>query len=321
LLVFLVAFGLTAGYAGAGSGKDPGRDSGRLPSVAAKTAIPLDVIFQEGFNGATFPPDGWTMRNMDGNDPGTTDPSDSAWYQSASVGGQNTKPPYEGEAFAAAYYGTANEYLLDDWLISPNTGDTAPAGAADTLTFWVTARLSASGDYADSLMILVSTTDTDPSSFTELLYIQASKTDWVQYAVPLPTTATRYIAFRYYITDGGPDGTYSDKVCLDDVQINRTITTGVTDLGGAPGSYALLQNYPNPFNPATTIRFDMAKAGPVTLTVHNVLGEEVARPVEGSYAPGSYGVSFSAANLPSGVYYYSLRTAEFTQTRRMMLVK
>jgi hypothetical protein len=88
-----------------------------------------------------------------------------------------------------------------------------------------------------------------------------------------------------------------------------------------PAGFELLQNYPNPFNPTTTIKFDVAKEGPVMLTVYNMLGEQVATLANGRYTPGSYSVNFDASVLASGIYMYRLRVGGYTQTKSMVLVK
>ena len=88
-----------------------------------------------------------------------------------------------------------------------------------------------------------------------------------------------------------------------------------------PTSFALAQNYPNPFNPATTIEFNVSVAGPVTLTVVNTLGEQVSTLVNENKAPGRYRVTFDARSLPSGTYFYTLRTAVSSETRKMLLIR
>jgi hypothetical protein len=99
--------------------------------------------------------------------------------------------------------------------------------------------------------------------------------------------------------------------------------TGVDqDAANAPASFALFQNYPNPFNPSTTISFQLAEAGPVELTVYNLLGEQVAQLVNEVKAPGMHSVSFGGIALASGTYFYQLRDGRGQmQVRRMLLVK
>ena len=91
--------------------------------------------------------------------------------------------------------------------------------------------------------------------------------------------------------------------------------------GEVPAQFTLEQNYPNPFNPSTTIVFTLPEAGFVTLTVHNLIGQELATIVSGERAAGRYRVAWDARGLPSGVYFYRLTAGEYIQTRRMVLLQ
>jgi dienelactone hydrolase len=88
-----------------------------------------------------------------------------------------------------------------------------------------------------------------------------------------------------------------------------------------PESYSLKQNYPNPFNPSTTIEFALPHAGYITLTVHNVLGQEVATLIAGDHAAGSFKATWDATEIPSGVYFYRLTAGEYVQTKKMVLMR
>ena len=81
------------------------------------------------------------------------------------------------------------------------------------------------------------------------------------------------------------------------------------------------QNYPNPFNPITTIDYSIKSAGLVTLKVYDMLGNEVASLVNERKEPGNYNVTFDAANLPSGIYLYALKSGNFLATKKLILLK
>lgn len=100
-----------------------------------------------------------------------------------------------------------------------------------------------------------------------------------------------------------------------------TLVSSVKELGGVVKDYKLSQNYPNPFNPSTKINFSIPKAGNVTLKVYDVLGNEVATLVNGYKNAQSYQVEFDASALSSGVYFYTLKVDNFTQTQKMILMK
>lgn len=89
----------------------------------------------------------------------------------------------------------------------------------------------------------------------------------------------------------------------------------------SPEQFSLGQNYPNPFNPSTKIEYAISQSSFVSLKVYNVLGEEVAKLVNETKAPGNYEVNFNAANLPSGIYFYKLSAGSFTESKKMILLK
>ncbi|MBK8552471.1 MAG: T9SS type A sorting domain-containing protein [Ignavibacteria bacterium] len=98
--------------------------------------------------------------------------------------------------------------------------------------------------------------------------------------------------------------------------------TGIKLISGLiPSSFSLEQNYPNPFNPVTNLEFGISDLGFVSLKVYDILGKEVVTLVNEKLSPGNYKVEFDGSGLSSGVYFYRLNAGEFTETKRMMLVK
>ena len=101
-----------------------------------------------------------------------------------------------------------------------------------------------------------------------------------------------------------------------------TIITNVQQVGNiVPTEYKLSQNYPNPFNPTTKINFAIPKQGFVNLKIYDVLGREVRTLVSEVKTPGYYIVDLNAEELSSGVYFYKLSAGNFTDVKRMMLIK
>jgi hypothetical protein len=88
-----------------------------------------------------------------------------------------------------------------------------------------------------------------------------------------------------------------------------------------PKDFSLEQNYPNPFNPTTDISFNIAKAGLVKLEIFDILGKSVALPVNEQLSAGKYSTNFDASNLTSGIYIYTLIVNNFSESKRMMLIK
>jgi len=88
-----------------------------------------------------------------------------------------------------------------------------------------------------------------------------------------------------------------------------------------PDKFELSQNYPNPFNPSTVINFSLPSSSLVTLKVYDITGREVKTLVNELRGAGRYDVTFDASNFATGVYFYTLETENFTQTKKMLLVK
>jgi hypothetical protein len=102
----------------------------------------------------------------------------------------------------------------------------------------------------------------------------------------------------------------------------RTFVVGVEDISsGVPTSYELEQNYPNPFNPVTTIQFSIPQQSFVTLEIFNSLGEKVSTLVSEELNAGTYKYEWKAGNLSSGVYYYKLVANDFSQTKKLILLR
>lgn len=90
-----------------------------------------------------------------------------------------------------------------------------------------------------------------------------------------------------------------------------------------PDNFSLWQNFPNPFNPSTKIRFDIGgtSVAQTVLSVYDILGRKVATLANGQLKPGSYEVDWNGTNLASGIYFYTIRTESFSDTKKMLMIK
>ncbi len=116
-------------------------------------------------------------------------------------------------------------------------------------------------------------------------------------------------------------GTYSYRLKQIDNDGTYEFSKAIEVNFGSPIKFELSQNYPNPFNPSTTISFNLPKSGVVTLTVYNLMGEEIQILVEGYREAGIYTVNFNAEGLASGMYLYRLSTNGFTESKKMLIMK
>lgn len=121
------------------------------------------------------------------------------------------------------------------------------------------------------------------------------------------------------------DASASGKVAYRLKQIDRDgkfeYSNTVEVLAATPKAFALMQNHPNPFNPSTKISYDLPAAGFVSLKVYDMLGKEVVTLVNGMQEAGAKIAEFNASQLPSGIYFYTLRTQNFNATKKMLMIK
>ncbi len=122
---------------------------------------------------------------------------------------------------------------------------------------------------------------------------------------------------------------YSAPINSWAVRSNGGITKLFTGRGGAvrsisteiPNSYEMKQNFPNPFNPSTKIRFDLKREAFTSIKVYDVLGREVAVIVNEQLHAGQYEADFDASPLSSGIYYYRISAGDYSEGKKMVLIK
>lgn len=146
----------------------------------------------------------------------------------------------------------------------------------------------------------------------------AGQNVWFEKIIPLSAFNTDTIVTRFRLLSGATGGGFG--WLIDDISLTQgTLSTNAEP--NKPYQFALEQNYPNPFNPTTTIQYELATPSEVKLRVFDVLGREVVALVNARQNAGRYRAEFNASALSSGVYFYRLETQDFTQTRKMFLVK
>lgn len=128
---------------------------------------------------------------------------------------------------------------------------------------------------------------------------------------------------------GGTNGINSFSVTLRGCVLNGVVfgdtsynVTGITFTEGElVKNYALFHNYPNPFNPVTNIKFDIPKKSNVKISIFDVLGKEISVLVNEELSPGTFEVNWDASNFPSGVYFYKIETGDYSESKKMVLIK
>jgi hypothetical protein len=105
------------------------------------------------------------------------------------------------------------------------------------------------------------------------------------------------------------------------LKINDDVNLATEEDLPLPDQFDLRQNYPNPFNPMTQIQYELPRAGEIDLTLYNMLGMEVMKLDRGIKPAGIHQILFDGSHLPSGIYFYQLRSGNFVKTRKMSLLK
>ena len=242
----------------------------------------------------------------------------ATWFQ----GNSTVFAAYNGPAtgyVAANYQVVTGTNTIDSWLVLPQTIGGMLAG--DTISF---RERSTDGTYPDSCWVCYSASDSVPEgTWVVLGRFMNSITGSYQerrFVAPVTSASGRW-AIRYHVVGGGPTGLYSDYIGIDALYIGRNTTGIIGHNENIPANFSLDQNYPNPFNPSTNFTFALPKSGNVKLAVYDVLGNEVETVVNEYKQAGTYTVNFNASKLSSGVYFYTLKSGDFTATKKMTLVK
>ena len=120
--------------------------------------------------------------------------------------------------------------------------------------------------------------------------------------------------YRVYAYIFGANSPYSNTIFVYLIDIKKISSI-------IPEDYKLFQNYPNPFNPETNIKFDIPKSSTVTISVYDNLGRMISKLVNEKLDAGSYEVNWNPQNISSGIYFYRLETEEFSDVKKMILLK
>jgi hypothetical protein len=186
----------------------------------------------------------------------------------------------------------------------------SPANASTGISTNPTLRWNASTG-ATSYRLQISTN----SNFSTIIFDRKGITGTSQQVSGLASNTLYY--WRVNATSAGGTSNWSS--------VWKFTTTGSTSVeqvdSDIPETYALYQNYPNPFNSTTTIKFSIPKESFVKLTIFNSLGMEIENLVNETLTPGYYRIQWNPWNIPSGVYFYQLNSSEFTDTKKLLLLK
>ncbi len=200
----------------------------------------------------------------------------------------------------AAFFSTGGDDIF-------RTGTTTITGDA-----WGIITLP-SGTFTNSIRVKYVINTKDSSSTGIVLNTILTSYNWFIPGRKFPVFEIIYTSIQF---NGFPFG--GSKV----VNYSPNNSIGISEVSSIiPENYNLSQNYPNPFNPETNLEFKIAKAGFVSLKIYGELGNEISTLVSENLNPGTYKYNFNAADLTSGIYFYTLNVNGFKKTRKMLLIK
>jgi hypothetical protein len=163
-----------------------------------------------------------------------------------------------------------------------------------------------------------------PGKTFDALRLKSTEIDTIQTIIAGIVYSTQVNTFTSYVWLAKDGSSASVSVSGSEVSYSLP-SSGATSVEhiafDGPSTFSLEQNYPNPFNPSTNIEFEIQDGGRTTLSVFNILGQEVATLVDRYMPAGRYRVTFNANDLPSGPYIYSVQSGGTRTARKIMLVK
>lgn len=190
------------------------------------------------------------------------------------------------------------------------TGSTlfAYAGSSYTMSIWKSSGMDINGAETDPKFAGVAVKDFNLTSGSPALNKGANLSS--------PYNVDRIGTPRPY-------GTCSDIGAFETKLLAKSFDEDITteNQENIPESFGLSQNFPNPFNPSTTIRYTLPENSDVSLRVYDITGSQVAELINNAQNAGTYEITFNASKLASGTYIYILKAKDFTETRKMILLK
>lgn len=150
------------------------------------------------------------------------------------------------------------------------------------------------------------------------VYVDPSTGD---FTLPVTDKISRYTVFPVFLPGSYTIPSVQAHPGQTGVTLDVTSTAVRTSNRSVPASFSLGQSYPNPFNPTTTIVYDVASTGRVTIAVYNILGQKVATLVDGILTPGRYSARFDGSRFASGVYLYVMYAGKFSSAKKFVLMK
>jgi hypothetical protein len=262
------------------------------------TLVDGDMSTTYGFSGITFPNSGSPMAYMIFTPSETVDPLDYT--------------PHSGLKMAACFAATTPPN--NDYMITP----AVQVGIGAYIKFWAVSYMPDYGLERFKVLVGTSPNPAEMTVITPGTYVEAP-IEWTEYQYSLEDYAglTVYIGIQCVSND-------AFIFFVDDVLVERGESVDTPVVG--PKVTKLAGNYPNPFNPTTSIKFEMSKQDHVEIEIYNIKGQKVKTLVNDIKEPGFHEIVWTGNDnnnkkVGSGVYFYKMKTSNYSSTKKMLLIK
>ncbi|MFC1563887.1 T9SS type A sorting domain-containing protein [candidate division KSB1 bacterium] len=271
----------------------------------------------------------------------------------STMGGDNPILSWSAASGASKYYIYRNDVLEDSTAaITFTDTEITICGTSNTYVYKVSMVTSNGEESAKSDEVLLITFEppapadfecTNPTGWNEAPVFTWARADYAtEYRIYRKKNSGSFVCidttsnltctdWSVILSNEDPDTYYykAKSANIDSVSSNYSDQETLTGFGqqkassGAkiPKTFGLNQNFPNPFNPVTEIKYQLPKASSVTLTVYNMLGQEVARLVDTDMPAGYHSVKWDASSVASGTYIYKIAAGNFTAVKKMVVIK
>jgi hypothetical protein len=278
--------------------------------------IAQGVLFYEGFEGDTFPPPGWYIEGWDDDWHQIVDGDDPGFVANTGVAAASSRSRCDGGSCL----------FPDNILFTPQI--TIPDTLENVfLRFYVAALDTTVGACEEYFDVLVYSGSMLPAD-SEIVWSETLTPEtagWSSRDIPLDL----YVGMSIYIAFHHHDSFDRSALLIDDVSVMYEIVSGEGSGSGVVTQThgdILVANYPNPFNPTTTIVFQNATHGLVVIDIFNLKGQKVRSLLHEALQSGTHYVHWDGTDdnhraVASGIYLYQMTTAEYSSTRKMILMK
>ena len=277
-----------------------------------------NVILSVGFEDEEFPPNGWINANYMGDE-------NEYWYRAVKDEGFNTHSGIGAAVSESECSGDTGCKFPDNWLISPKID--VPSDASKLLLTFYVAALHHEKDKCEEYFEVMISAELDIHKFVSIYdeRLDEDTADWSIREIELDDLVQQksfYFAIRHCESTG------ISALLIDDIKLTTDGTVSEKDITIPSPQATLSANYPNPFNPSTTIIFAISddSAVNVCIDVFNIKGQKIRNLVNDNYTAGEHRVVWNGHDdngneVVSGIYFYQMRTGDYTETKKMIMIK